>query len=61
VKNFVFLCQALVTFEDAEPDVQNFSSKLIINFKNIAGQEWFSFFNSFPKELQDQMRQKYGV
>jgi len=57
----MYLCQALVVYKNAAPDVQDLSYKLITNFKSIAGQTWLSFFNSFPKELQDQMRQKYGV
>ena len=61
VKDFPYLCEALVNFESADADLQELAQKLIVNFKMIAGNVWFSYFENFPKELQQKMRQKFGV
>jgi len=61
VKDFQYLCNALVNFENAEADLQELGSKLIVNFKAVAGQFWNSYFDSFPVELQDKMKQRFGV
>jgi len=61
VKDFLHLCVALVNFEDADADLRELATKLILNFKSVAGQFWDSYFDSFPVELQDKMRQRFGV
>ncbi len=57
----MYLCEALVNFETAAPEIQELGYKLIVNFKAIAGNTWDSFFGEFPWELQQAMRKKYGV
>ena len=57
----MFLCTALVNFQNPDTDIQELATKLIVNFKAIAGQQWNSFFSSFPEGLQASMRQKFGV
>ncbi len=57
----MYLCEALVNLGNVDADLQDLATKLIVNFKAIAGDVWFNYFNSFPPELQQQMRQKYGV
>lgn len=61
VKDFPYLCEALVNFENAEPDLKELAQKLIFHFKLIAGDVWFSYFENFPQDLQQKMRQKFGV
>jgi len=61
VKDFQYLCHALVNFEDAEADLQELASKLILNFKAVAGQFWDNYFESFPIELKEKMKQRFGV
>lgn len=61
VKDFVFLCSALVNFENAEADLHELALKLVVNFKALAGQFWDSYFVSFPPELQEKMKQRFGV
>lgn len=61
VKDFVSLCEALVNFENAEIDLQELASKLVINFKAVAGHLWDSYFENFPKELQDKMKQRFAI
>jgi len=61
VNNFMYLCEALVNLGNLDADLQDLATKLIVNFKAIAGDFWSNYFNSFPPELQQQMRQKYGV
>ena len=61
VKDFMYLCTALINFQNPDADIQELAVKLIINFKAIAGQQWNSYFSSFPESLQAGMRQKFGV
>jgi len=61
VQNFMYLCEALVNFDNADSDLKDLAAKLIINFKAIAGDAWFNYFNSFPPELQTKIKQKYAV
>ena len=61
VKDFMFLCYALVNFEGAEIDLQELASKLVVNFKSVAGHFWDDYFVNFPQDLKDKMRMKFGV
>lgn len=61
VKDFVFLCSALVNFENAEADLHELALKLVVNFKALAGQFWDNYFVNFPAELQEKMKQRFGV
>ncbi len=60
MKDFVYLCDALVSFENADTDLQELAFKLILNFKIVAGQHWENYFDNFPKDLQERMKEKFG-
>ena len=49
----------MLKYEDQE--LQQAAHNLIHNFKNLSGSNWEAYFNEFPKDLQIDLKQKYGI
>jgi hypothetical protein len=61
VKHFHWLCHNLVNFDGEDEELQKLATTLIVNFKNLAGNHWDTYFGEFPEDLKNKMRQRFGV
>ena len=61
VQDFPFLCKALVMFKHNDEELEQASRTLINNFKKLSGNDWPTYFQKFPKDLQAELITRFGI
>jgi len=62
VNDFVFLCDAIASWNNPKPDLKEMFYKILTGFKNQVGEEnWKLFFDQVPAQLKQRLSATYNV
>ena len=62
VQDFIFFCDAVISWSDPKEDLKEMFSKILHGFKNQVGDEnWKRFVEQFPAQLRGTMSDLYNV
>ncbi len=62
VKHFVYVCDAIASWEYLKPDLREMFMQILHGFKNsMPPQSWIDYFKTFPADLRNSLQQKYQL
>lgn len=62
MKHFVYVCDAINSWERPKQDLKDTFFAILHGFKNAVGpQLWNEFYNAFPEHLRSDLQQKYQL
>ncbi|VDP14610.1 unnamed protein product [Soboliphyme baturini] len=62
VHDFIFLCDAIVSWVNPKPDLKNMFSRILHGFKVQLGDEnWQRFIAQFPAPLRNRLQEQYAI
>lgn len=61
VDNFVYLFHVLTVTVFSDDQLNNLAYELITNFKSLSGNQWSTYINQFPPDMQNKIRDKFNV
>lgn len=61
VKHFVYVCDAIGSWNQPKPDLRDTFAAILHGFKNSMGAQWADYFRTFPEPLQQVLQQKYQL
>jgi len=62
VKHFIFVCDAIASWERPKQDLKEMFYAILHGFKNSVGPElWTQYYNNFPENLRKVLQQSYNL
>jgi len=61
VNSFPYLCDAIASWQNPKSDLRDMFFQILHGFKNSLGNEWDSYFNSFPPTLRMLLQERYKL
>ena len=61
VNQFPYLCDALVEYKDPPAELEEMFRNLLTSYKHSVGEKWLDYLESFPSDLKEQLKGRFGL
>ncbi|KAJ1660263.1 hypothetical protein IWQ61_000785 [Dispira simplex] len=60
-KSFVYFCDAVAMWQTPSPELSDMMGKILHGMKQMSGDNWNNYVNSFPEKIRAALAQRYGI